>query len=281
MDVRHADQNAVRTTRGALLQRIEEHFDAAPRAAADVEEHGALTLFVSRIPWRFYGRPRLGLAEDVGADDVSALRARQRELGVREALEWVHETTPSLAGAAAAAGLEVMQVPMLALVADEWEPPPAPAGAELRMLSADDPALPAAQAVVELAFAAEGMGLGDAGAEARELAQARLGDLGFLRERLRRKLTAMAVAEGAAGPLAAGSHQLARGVSEVMGVGTLPAARRRGLGSAVTGRLVQDARAGGAEIVFLSAADDDVARLYERLGFRRVGTACFAFPGAA
>ena len=83
-----------------LLERIEQHFDATPRAAADVEEHGALTLFVSRIPWRFYGRPRLGLGEDVGADDVAAVRARQRELGVREAFEWVHETTPSLAGAA-------------------------------------------------------------------------------------------------------------------------------------------------------------------------------------
>ena len=94
-------------TEADLLGRIEAYYDAAPRPAADVEEHGALTLFVSRIPWRFYGRPRLGLAEDVGADDVAAVRARQRELGVREAFEWVHETTPSLAGAAAAAGLEV------------------------------------------------------------------------------------------------------------------------------------------------------------------------------
>ena len=65
-----------------------------------------------------------------------------------------------------------------------------------------------------------------------------------------------------------------------MGIGTLPAARRRGIGAAVTGRLVADARARGAEIVFLSAAGDAVARLYERLGFHRVGTACFAFPGA-
>jgi ribosomal protein S18 acetylase RimI-like enzyme len=234
-----------------LLERIEAHFDAAPRAAADVEEHGALTLFVSRIPWRFYGRPRLGLEQDVGADDVAALRERQRELGVREALEWVHETTPSLAGAAAAAGLEVMQVPLLALVADEWSPPPAPAGVTLRMLTADDAALPAAQAAVELAFAAEGMDVGHAGPEARDVVRTRLGDLGFLRARLRRRLTAMAVAESAEGPLAAGSHQLAGGVSEVMGIGTLPAARRRGIGSALTGRLVQDARSRGAEIVFL------------------------------
>jgi GNAT superfamily N-acetyltransferase len=261
-------------TRGAL-QRIEEHFDAAPRVAADVEQHGALTLFVSRIPWRFYARPRLGLGEDVGADDVAAVRARQRELGVREALEWVHETTPSLAGAAEAAGLEVLRVPLLALRAGDWSPPPAPAGARLRLLGAGDAELPAAQAVVELAFTAGGGS--ELGPEARDLAIGKLGDLGFLRERIRAGLTGMAVAEDDAdGPLAAGSHQLAAGVAEVMGVGTLPAARRRGLGAAVTGRLVQDARERGAEIVFLSAAGDDVARMYERLGFRRVGTACFA-----
>jgi GNAT superfamily N-acetyltransferase len=271
--------SAVGTDAG-LLERIEEHFDAAPRAAADVEEHGALTLFVSRIPWRFYGRPRLGLEHDVGADDVTALRARQRELGVREALEWVHETTPSLAGAARAAGLEVLQVPLLALVAESWSPPPAPDGLALRMLTPGDAALPAAQAVVELAFAAEGMELGDAGPEARDLATPQLGDLAFLRDRLRQGLTAMAVAEGQDGVLGAGSHQLVAGVAEVMGVGTLPAARRGGVGSAVTGRLVQDARDRGAAIVFLSAASDDVARLYERLGFHRVGTAGFAFPGA-
>jgi ribosomal protein S18 acetylase RimI-like enzyme len=168
-------------------------------------------------------------------------------------------------------------VPLLALDAARWTPPPAPPGVTVRMLGAEDRALPASQAAVELAFAAEGMGLGDAGPEARDLTEAKLGDLGFLRERIRAGLTAMAVAEsGAVGALSAGSHQIAAEVAEVMGVGTLPSARRRGLGAAVTGRLVQDARERGAAVVFLSAAGDDVARMYERLGFRRVGTACFA-----
>jgi N-acetylglutamate synthase-like GNAT family acetyltransferase len=262
-----------------LLGRIEAYFDAAPRPAADVEEHGALTLFVSRIPWRFYARPRLGLGEDVGADDVAAVRARQQELGVCEAFEWVAETTPSLAGAATAAGLEVQQVPLLALDLDVWAPPPAPPGIAVRMLVADDPALPGAQAVVELAFAAGDPALRAAGREERDLATTRLGDLGFLRERLRTGLTAMAVAEHEAeGLLGAGSHQPADDVTEVMGVGTLPAARRRGIGAAVTGRLVEHAREHGAELVFLSAADDAVARMYERLGFRRIGTACFGRP---
>jgi ribosomal protein S18 acetylase RimI-like enzyme len=266
-------------TEADLLGRIEAYFDAAPRSAADVEEHGALTLFVSRIPWRFYGRPRLGFEQDIGADDVAAARARQRELGVREAFEWVHETTPSLAGAATAAGLDVLQVPLLALEPAAWSPPPLPPGVAVRMLGADDPALPAAQGAVELAFAAHDPALGGAGPEERDLAAAKLGDLGFLRARLRRGLTAMAVAERhGGGPLGAGSHQPVGDVSEVMAVGTLPAARRRGIGAAVTGRLVEHAREHGAELVFLSAADDAIARLYERLGFRRIGTACFGHP---
>jgi ribosomal protein S18 acetylase RimI-like enzyme len=265
-----------------LLERIEAYFDAAPRPAADVEEHGGLTLFVSRIPWRYGGRPRLGLTDDVGADDVAAVRARQRELGVREAFEWVHETTPSLAGAAAAAGLAVRRAPLLALDPEDWTPPSAPDGVGVRMLEPDDPALMDAQATIELAFAADDLGAAEAGPEERALVRTELGDLGFIRDRLRAGLTAMAVAEGEPeGVLGAGSHQPAGTVTEVTGVGTMPAARRHGIGAAVTGRLVEDAQAGGVDLVFLSAADDEVARMYGRLGFRNIGTACFGRPAAA
>ena len=114
-------------TDAALLQRIEAYFDAVPRPAAGVEQHGPLTLFVSRIPWRFYGRPRIGLApaDAIGADDVRALRARQRELGVREALEWVAETTPSLADAARGdRAWTSSRVPLLAAPAAERRRPP-------------------------------------------------------------------------------------------------------------------------------------------------------------
>ena len=69
-----------------------------------------------------------GLAEDVGADAIAAVRARERELGIAERFERVHETTPSMAGAAAAAGLVVTRVPLLALDADAWAPVAPPAG---------------------------------------------------------------------------------------------------------------------------------------------------------
>ena len=47
-------------------------------------------------------------------------------------------------------------------------------------------------------------------------------------------------------------------------------------GAAVTAALVADARAKGVRTVFLSAQDDTVARVYERVGFAQVGTACIA-----
>jgi ribosomal protein S18 acetylase RimI-like enzyme len=266
-------------TEAGLRARIEVYCDEVMRPAADVEEHGALVLFVSRIPWRFCARPRLGAAERVAAADVEAMRARQRALGVPEAFEWVEETTPGMAAACAGAGLEVTRVPLLALAAGA--PRPLANGVPTRMLEAGDAALAAAEAVIGLAFATPGTAVGLAGAPARDRALARTRDVGFLRDRIRRGLTRVAVAEDAGGPLAAGSSHPVADVAEITGVGTLPAARRRGLGAAVCGALVADALAQDVTLPFLSAADDDVSRLYRRLGFQRVGTACFGRPPGA
>ncbi|MFF3401980.1 GNAT family N-acetyltransferase [Streptomyces sp. NPDC002659] len=86
---------------------------------------------------------------------------------------------------------------------------------------------------------------------------------------------AAAVEDGKA--LCAGQHQPVGPISEIVGVGTLPTARRRGLALAVTAALVADARSRGVETLFLSAGDDD-APIYARLGFRRVATALIAEP---
>jgi predicted GNAT family acetyltransferase len=49
----------------------------------------------------------------------------------------------------------------------------------------------------------------------------------------------------------------------------------------VTAVLASNARERGVETVFLSASDDAVARIYTRLGFRRIGTAMIAEPARA
>ena len=69
-------------------------------------------------------------------------------------------------------------------------------------------------------------------------------------------------------------------VAEIAGVATLPVARRRGLGAAVTAALARELRAAGTDLIFLSAGSEEIARVYLRVGFRRVGTACIAEPAA-
>jgi ribosomal protein S18 acetylase RimI-like enzyme len=153
--------------------------------------------------------------------------------------------------------------------------PDAPPSIDVRILEPDDEALAASIAVAHVGFGAAGTAAGPQGVRERDAALPR-DDLSFRRDRLRRRLTVTAVAENATGPVASGSHNPAGDVTEVVGVATLPAVRRQGLGGAVTGALVADAVAGGAEIVFLSAGSEDIARVYHRLGFRRIGTACIA-----
>jgi ribosomal protein S18 acetylase RimI-like enzyme len=257
--------------RGPLLRRIERYYDAVPRSAARVEEHGPLRLFVAEdVPWPYYARPAGG---EVTAADVEAMRRRQWELGAPEAFEWIADLAPSLAPAARAAGLDVLEVPLMVLD-DPLESPPV--DARVRRLEPDDAALAASRAVAHLAFGSSA----DAGPAERDAAASRWPEsrLAAVRERLRAGLTVTAVAEDSGGVLAVGSHQPVGGVTEVVGIGTLPACRRRGLGTAVTAALVADARRGGADIVFLSAGSERIARMYARLGFRRIGTAGLAEP---
>jgi predicted GNAT family acetyltransferase len=78
------------------------------------------------------------------------------------------------------------------------------------------------------------------------------------------------------GVLAHAAYQGAHGAAELVGIVTLPASRRRGLGAAISAFVARHALSRGYDLIFLSAADDDVARVYARVGFHRVGTACIA-----
>ncbi|MFE0652315.1 GNAT family N-acetyltransferase [Streptomyces sp. NPDC059534] len=243
-----------------MLKRIETYYDAVPRSSARAEDFGPLTLFVREGEgWPYYARPALGYGGEVAVEAVEAVRARQRELGVPEAFEWVAETTPGLRAAVEASGLTVHEHPLMVLEGDGLAVPE-PEGVTVRMVGADDPAL---ETAVAAPFAAFGM-------------DPQPGTADRVAERITAGLTRLAAALDGAGALSAGQHQPVGVVSEVVGVGTVPAARRRGLGLAVTAALAADARARGVELVFLSATDADVARLYGRLGFRTVATALIA-----
>jgi N-acetylglutamate synthase-like GNAT family acetyltransferase len=264
-----------------LLGRLEKFYDAVPRDRAGVEEYGGLVLFVpTGKVGGFYGRPGPGGGR-VTAADVAAVRARQRQLGLPEALEWLHDLNPDLIGLAEEAGLAVLRAPLMVL--DGGRVPAAVPGVRLLDPGAADLAvdLAACDAVASVGFSAPGTGGGTAGPTERDAAYARLstGRLRAERARLGAGLAARALAETAEhGVAACGQYQRAGDVVEIVGVATLPAARRRGLASAVTAALAHRALADGAAVVFLSAAAEEVARIYARLGFRRIGTACIAEP---
>ena len=263
----------------AVLATLETYYDTAPRATSDVEELGSLSLFVAREGWPFYARPRLGGTGPVTADDVRAVLARQRELSQPRAMEWVHEITPSARAAAREAGMDVEECPLLVLVGAPAPRPRLIPGIEtVRVVGADDPQLPFVRAAVNVGFGPPGTAVGQASTADRDADVADNPDAAAR--------TAAAVSAGLSvlvgafdaehGAVGGGSHNPRGAVSEIVGVGVLPAFRRRGIAAAVTVALARDALSHGVRTAFCSAEDDDVARVYAAVGFRRVGTACIA-----
>jgi ribosomal protein S18 acetylase RimI-like enzyme len=263
----------------SLRARIEQYYATVPLLFADAEEFGSLRLFVRRAPGApYYGGPSHAQPTAEGSSavadtDIDRVRARQRELGVAETFEWLAEVAPTLRARIEAAGLPVAERPLMTLDSHHpVGPQPLPDGVTLRALTADDPALPAALALPRLAFAEEGTAVGSAGREELSVAAQELiadGTVEVIRAAVRaghKRLGAALASDGT--PLAVGHYHPANGTSEIGGIGTLPSARRQGLAAAVTAALVNHARDHGVNTVFLAYADDAVAGIYSRLGFR-------------
>lgn len=277
MDMTIADPERV------ILDRLERYYDTVPRVDTRIEDFGPLRLFVREGEgWPYYARPTPGWSGAVDVADVDKVRHRQRALGISESFEWVAETTPELRGAAEASGLVVHEHPLM--VFDPTVPtivPEAPAGLSVRVVGPEDPALPSALAVPYLAFDEPGTQVGAADrAELAQAVKAQLDDGSLERAigRIQAGVISIAAAIEDGTALCAGQHKPVGEVTEIAGVGTLPAARRRGLAAVVTRALMADATSRSVRTIFLSAASDDVARIYGRLGFRHLGTALVAEP---
>ncbi|GGL96085.1 GNAT family N-acetyltransferase [Micromonospora yangpuensis] len=272
----------------ALFDRLESFYDAVPRDAARAEEHGGLVLFVREGPgWPFYARPRPGATEPASLADITSVRQRQRALGLPEAFEWVHEQHPDLLAVARSAGLDVLEAPLMVLDPAALPDPGTLSDVPVRLLTPTAPDFAAdvatRRAVAAVGFAATGTAPGPAGPAEREAARIELEVAALDEEAVRvadgRRLSALAEVPGQ-GALASGIAMRVGDVAEIAGVATLPSARRRGLGAAVTATLADALRAAGTELIFLSAGAPEVARIYLRVGFRRIGTACLAEPAA-
>lgn len=258
----------------ATLQRVEHYYDAAPRTDARVEEIGSLTLFVGTGPWSYYARPRLG-ATVVDPQDIERACARMSDLNVPQAFEWVADTTKSMRSAASRSGLSVVDGPLL-VMADPVDVM-LPMGVRLFLVGADEPRLADYLHLADRAFSETN----DRYGPSRPTPDPAEAAVTHLRSRIADGRTVLMAAMSGERLLAVGSHHPVvvgeEVISEIVGVGTLPDYRGRGLGAAITAALVADARQ-ECSLVFLSAGDDDSARVYERVGFAQMGTACLASP---
>ena len=268
------------------LARVDAYLDGAPRTSADAIEVGPFTLFRSTTISTYYARPRLGLAAPIAAADLLALRARCAELGLPFAVEGLLEMSPSLVEAARECGLIVELRPMLALRRADFRTRPPASEAVVRTLAAGDADIVGARAVAAVSFRAGGVGVGKEGERERDAAAALVPPERTALDRARaaagHTVTVAAYLDApgldapgldAPGLVAAGYHQPVGDSTELCGVATLPAFRRRGIAADVVSALLADAFDRGVDVAMLSATDDDVARLYERASFARVGHA--------
>ncbi|MBM0234953.1 GNAT family N-acetyltransferase, partial [Micromonospora sp. STR1_7] len=123
-----------------VFDRLERFYDAVPRDVAGVEGHGGLVLFVREgAGWPFYARPRIDATEPPSLADVASVRERQRELGLPEAFEWVHESTPQLLAVARSAGLNVLEAPLMVLDPAALPDPATLSDVPVRVLAPESP----------------------------------------------------------------------------------------------------------------------------------------------
>ncbi len=264
------------------LRRCDAYLDAVATLAADVVDVGPLRAFVSRAPYAYYVRPipgrDLSVPGSVTGEHVRGAAAVLTDAGHPVSFEWVDELAPMLGDVLRGEGYAVHRHPLL--VRDLREPfddPRRAVGLTARLLEADAPDLLAALAVQEVGFSVPGTARGDADVRERDTREVEQALLDYVRERIRDGRASVAVADDPeAGIVACGWHQAVGADTEVVGVATLPAHRRRGAAAALLEVLVDDAATHGVTMALLSAGDDAVARIYERSGFTRIG-----FTGAA
>jgi len=264
--------------RPGLLECIERYYSAAPLADARIEHAGALDVPLGDPAWPYPARPTRGTASRVTVADVRAAAELQWGADLPIALEWIPGRTPEVSAAARGAGLAVDELPLL--VADEPVELLFPAGVRLYVVGAEDPELPHYQEVSAVAFAHPG-GPADVQATRPDPQPRDAAATAALRERIATGRTVMMVAIERGAPVAVGLHQPVdidgTVVSEIVGLATAPRLRGRGLGAGIASALVAHARE-TADLVFLAAGDDDVARVYERIGFAWLGTVGVAGP---
>ena len=241
-----------------LLERLQRSLGEVAGAERETVRVAPFTAYVDRerpLKYFSFALPDPGTAE-LPPELTEVFAERDRTARV----EHFEELNPHLREALEAAGWSLSErAPVMACTPEALVVPPAPDGLVLERVGPDaaEPLVRALLAAQKTAFE-DPHGVGEA-------------DVTKLRAWAAEAPVFAGLIDGEV--VGAGlASKIARGVAEVAGVATLPAFRRRGIAAAITAAAAAAAFEAGAELAWLTAADEDAARLYGRAGFALTGT---------
>jgi GNAT superfamily N-acetyltransferase len=244
-----------------LIDRLQQVLRDAARSQYQAIAAPPFTIFINPhdlLPYQNYAIPDAPVAGDphvalAHLKSIFAARAR------RARFEFIAEYAPELPAILRAAGfVEEGRYPLLTCTAAELREPPSPAGLSINTL---DAAAPDAAIHETLTINDRGFNIASNSAFIAE-------DIARFRKMITTGRAFSAYIDGE--PVAGGMFTAPRdGLCELVGITTLPEWRGRGIAAALTAFMTRTAFALGVEIAFLSAADEQATRVYERVGYRR------------
>ena len=240
---------------GPFVIRFDEHDDALPFNYAVPDDHSAPT-----------------------ADEVAALVAVFRERARTPRLEYLPQAAPKVEDALLEAGFTAEgRYPVLVCSPGEAVDAPVdtvvldlPTDATVRVAPVDT--------AVRVALVTDDADLWHVArvmSETFEAPEANEHDVARLRRVLNGGGLVAAAVDTTTGDVV-GAGQIGsphQGVAEVAGIAVRPSHRRRGIAGAVTALLTRAGMDAGITTPFLTPADDGAARVYARVGYRKVGEA--------
>ena len=242
-----------------MLTELQRYLRAAASRGRTTARVGPFLVTISEStdhPFLNYAIPDDGAQpspEDVRAL-VAAFAARARV----PRLEYLEPSAPASLAALVAGGFAV-EGRLQAMTAERAVEVPVPAGYSIAAPATDEDLA----AMLDAQQAAYGE-LGMSGAE--QLAASRESQAaGGIALAIRHDATATIVGGGIATP------PRGSGFTEISSIAVAQQHRRRGLATALAAQLTRCALAAGVRTAFLTPADDEVARLYERAGYERIG----------
>lgn len=247
-----------------LIIRIQEQLHASAARNMEPVAVSPFTCFFnsdSDAPWSNYAIP----AQPVRGDVAGALEPLCAEFRARSRVprfEFIAEYTPELAQILSDAGFaEESKTQLMLCTPASWVQAVDVPGLHISIIADDDP-LARVQALMNV----QSRSFGDDSATP-------VGDEEAIQFHKRFRELDLFIADLEGQSVSGGSlMQPYQGISEIAGIATLTSFRRRGIASAVTAQMAQVAFAKGLDAVFLTAADANAGRVYERVGFQPVGT---------